>query len=61
MALIDTYEVFRIDPWLRHELVPSLGEEVRFVIAGRGDAFDAGHEDLGVSPRSIRYRLPAGR
>jgi hypothetical protein len=36
VVLVDTYEVFRIaDPWLRHELVPSLPPEVRFVIAGR--------------------------
>jgi hypothetical protein len=36
VMLIDTYEVFRIaDPWLRHELVPSLSTDVRFVIAGR--------------------------
>src|SRR3954470_11245086 len=35
-VLVDTYEVFRIaDPWLRHELVPSLPADVRFVIAGR--------------------------
>src|SRR4029453_15816008 len=28
--------MFRIaDPWLRHELVPSLSTDVRFVIAGR--------------------------
>ena len=34
--LVDTYEMFRIaDPWLRHELVPSLSTELRFVIAGR--------------------------
>lgn len=36
VVLVDTYEVFRIaDPWLRQELVPSLEEGVRFVIAGR--------------------------
>jgi hypothetical protein len=36
VVLVDTYEVFRIaDPWLRHELVPSLSTELRFVIAGR--------------------------
>lgn len=36
VVLVDTYEMFRIaDPWLRHELVPSLGGAVRFVIAGR--------------------------
>jgi hypothetical protein len=36
VVLVDTYEMFRIaDPWLRHELVPSLSTEVRFVIAGR--------------------------
>src|ERR1051325_2276174 len=36
IVLVDTYEMFRIaDPWLRHELVPSLSTELRFVIAGR--------------------------
>jgi hypothetical protein len=36
VVLVDTYEMFRIaDPWLRHELVPSLSAELRFVIAGR--------------------------
>ena len=36
VVLVDTYELFRIaDPWLRHELVPSLSTELRFVIAGR--------------------------
>jgi hypothetical protein len=36
VVLIDTYEMFRIaDPWLRHDLVPSLSTDVRFVIAGR--------------------------
>ena len=36
VVLVDTYEVFRIaDPWLRHEFAPSVGDEVRFVIAGR--------------------------
>ena len=36
VVLVDTYEVFRIaDPWLRHELVPSMATELRFVIAGR--------------------------
>ena len=36
VVLVDTYEMFRIaDPWLRHELVPSLSTDVRFVIAGR--------------------------
>jgi hypothetical protein len=36
VVLVDTYEVFRIaDPWLRHELVPSLSTDLRFVIAGR--------------------------
>lgn len=36
VVLVDTYEMFRIaDPWLRHELVPSLSTELRFVIAGR--------------------------
>jgi hypothetical protein len=36
VVLVDTYEMFRIaDPWLRHELVPSLPAELRFVIAGR--------------------------
>jgi Transcriptional regulatory protein, C terminal len=36
VVLIDTYEVFRIaDPWLRHELLPALGPEVRVVVAGR--------------------------
>jgi hypothetical protein len=36
VVLVDTYEVFRIaDPWLRHELVPSLSADVRFVIASR--------------------------
>lgn len=36
IVLVDTYEMFRIaDPWLRHELVPSLSRELRFVIAGR--------------------------
>jgi hypothetical protein len=36
IVLVDTYELFRIaDPWLRHELVPSLSTDVRFVIAGR--------------------------
>lgn len=36
VVLVDTYEVFRIaDPWLRHELVPSLSADLRFVIAGR--------------------------
>src|SRR3954453_12337023 len=36
IVLVDTYEMFRIaDPWLRHELLPSLSTEVRFVIAGR--------------------------
>jgi hypothetical protein len=36
VVLVDTYEVFRIaDPWLRHELLPSLSADVRFVIAGR--------------------------
>jgi hypothetical protein len=35
-VLVDTYEMFRIaDPWLRHELVPSLSTDLRFVIAGR--------------------------
>lgn len=36
VVLVDAYELFRIvDPWLRHELVPSLPDDVRFVIAGR--------------------------
>ena len=36
VVMIDTYEVFRIaDPWLRHELLPALGPEVRVVVAGR--------------------------
>jgi hypothetical protein len=36
VVLVDTYEMFRIaDPWLRHELVPSMSADVRFVIAGR--------------------------
>src|ERR1044072_6880193 len=36
VVLVDTYEMFRIaDPWLRHELLPSLPAELRFVIAGR--------------------------
>jgi hypothetical protein len=36
VVLVDTYEMFRIaDPWLRHELLPSLSADVRFVIAGR--------------------------
>jgi hypothetical protein len=36
IVLVDNYEMFRItDPWLRHELVPSLSTELRFVIAGR--------------------------
>jgi len=36
VVLVDTYEMFRIaDPWLRHELVPSLSTDQRFVIAGR--------------------------
>jgi len=36
VVLVDTYEMFRIaDPWLRHELLPSLSTELRFVIAGR--------------------------
>src|SRR5262245_9058952 len=36
VVLVDTYEMFRIaDPWLRHELVPSLSTDLRFVIAGR--------------------------
>src|SRR3954467_13947380 len=36
VVLVDTYEMFRIaDPWLRHELVPSLSTELRFVMAGR--------------------------
>jgi hypothetical protein len=36
VVLVDTYEMFRIaDPWLRHELVPSLSTDGRFVIAGR--------------------------
>src|SRR3982751_5097197 len=36
VVLVDSYEMFRIaDPWLRHELLPSLSTDVRFVIAGR--------------------------
>jgi hypothetical protein len=36
VVVVDSYEMFRIaDPWLRHELVPSLSAELRFVIAGR--------------------------
>jgi hypothetical protein len=36
VVFVDTYEMFRIaDPWLRHDLVPSLSTELRFVIAGR--------------------------
>jgi hypothetical protein len=36
VLLIDTYEMFRIaDPWLRHELLPTLGPDVRVVVAGR--------------------------
>lgn len=36
VVVVDTYEVFRIaDPWLRHELVPSLPAGVRFVLASR--------------------------
>src|SRR5262245_6697922 len=36
VVLVDSYEMFRIaDPWLRHELVPSLSTDLRFVIAGR--------------------------
>jgi hypothetical protein len=36
VVLVDAYEMFRIaDPWLRHELVPSLSTDLRFVIAGR--------------------------
>ena len=36
VVMIDTYEVFRLaDPWLRHELLPALGPEVRVVVAGR--------------------------
>jgi hypothetical protein len=36
VVLIDTYEVFRLtDPWLRHELLPALGPDVRVVVAGR--------------------------
>jgi len=36
VVVVDTYEMFRIaDPWLRHELVPSLSAELRFIIAGR--------------------------
>jgi hypothetical protein len=36
VVLVDTYEMFRIaDPWLRHELVPSMSTDLRFVIAGR--------------------------
>src|SRR4030095_9420556 len=34
VVLVDTYEMFRIaDPWLRHELVPSLSTDVAFVSA----------------------------
>lgn len=36
VLLVDTYEVFRVgDPWLRHELLPSLGPSVAVVVAGR--------------------------
>src|SRR4029079_17134776 len=36
VVLVDTYELFRIaDPWLRHERVPSVSTELRFVSAGR--------------------------
>ncbi len=36
VVVVDTYEMFRLaDPWLRHELVPSVSAELRFVIAGR--------------------------
>lgn len=36
VLLIDTYEVFRIaDPWLRQQLLPRLGPDVRVVVAGR--------------------------
>lgn len=36
VVIIDTYELFRIaDPWLRHELLPALGPNVRVVVAGR--------------------------
>ena len=36
VLLVDTYEVFRLtDPWLRHELLPALGPDVRVVVAGR--------------------------
>ena len=36
VVVVDTYEMFRIaDPWLRHDLVPSLPGNVRFVVAGR--------------------------
>ena len=36
VVMIDTYEVFRIaDPWLRQELLPALGPDVRVVVAGR--------------------------
>lgn len=36
VLVVDTYELFRIaDPWMRHELVPSLHGDVRLVIASR--------------------------
>lgn len=36
VVLVDTYEMFRIaDPWFRQELVPSLGGDVKVVLASR--------------------------
>jgi hypothetical protein len=36
VLIVDTYEVFRIaDPWLRHELLPTLPPSLRVVVAGR--------------------------
>ena len=36
VLMVDTYELFRIlDPWLRLEFVPALGDNVRIVLSGR--------------------------
>src|SRR6476659_5251805 len=35
VLILDTYELLRLDPWLRQTLVPSLSDNVRIVLSGR--------------------------
>jgi len=55
VLVIDGYEVLRpLDPWLRETFVPSLGDNVRLVLAGREPPMRGWFDAFGVLFRVLR-------